>query len=583
MLGVHVSVLVARHVLCGLVMDGTTVGLVLKLDMRLLLVVLVVVVTVGNVRLFMMHGVIVEDTGLVVMVDVLIVVDTLVVDDLVMNGGLNVGSSMLSALDAMAVAVIAVGSIAMLAVAVAVVAVCSIAVLAIGFSVAVAAAMRVVGFVMDRSDCLMNGLMDRLMDGLMDYFIVGNAKASCSTELGRELKGVGLLVVTVGSGKILDVAGEEVVRDIVLHLAAKENFGERKTNGVTELIEVLVIPLSLSIRNLVMHILTIDDKVVFNMEDEIPGVREGLGHLAELVKIGADCSLALFELVGDVVEDVAKVLNGVQDRVEGGVLELVNNTAKALPDMLGIAEALNTVRHFGLYGTGEQTLKNLAHTEEGEVDVRALHGLEVVHLLILLVVNLVKKLLPMVVEVEEEFLMVDHLGLAIKEHGSGLTEVFTGINPLTHTVVVETLTGVLEDVHAVNDERLVGLKKDLLGVEERLGHPLNLLVVVVVDLATVVKHVTDVGDGETELIDGLSGLLVGSVPEATHGVLEMLLNGVSIRHAVGNIGHAVEVEGTDKESLHEAGNFSVVVSVVSLDSDGNHSSSESTIHGLFKF
>ena len=265
------------------------------------------------------------------------------------------------------------------------------------------------------------------------------------------------------------------------------------------------------------------------------------------------------------------------------MLELINNTAEALPDVLGITKALNTVRHLSLNGTSEKTLEDLAHAEESEVDVRALHGLEVVHLLVLLVVDLVKKFLPMVIEVKEKLLVVNHLGFSVEEHGSGLTEVFTGINPLTHTVVVETLTGVLEDVHAVNDERLVGLKKDLLGVEERLGHPLNLLVVVVVDLATVVKHVTDVGDGETELIDGLSGLLVGSVPEATHGVLEMLLNGVSIRHAVGNIGHAVEVEGTDKESLHEAGNFSVVVSVVSLNSDGNHSSSESTIHGLFKF
>lgn len=92
MLGVHVSVLVARHVLCGLVMDGTTVGLVLKLDMGLLLVVFIVIMTVGNVRLFVVHGMIVENAGLVVVMDVFIVVDTLVVNDLVVYGCLLVDS-----------------------------------------------------------------------------------------------------------------------------------------------------------------------------------------------------------------------------------------------------------------------------------------------------------------------------------------------------------------------------------------------------------------------------------------------------------------------------------------------------------
>ena len=165
----------------------------------------------------------------------------------------------------------------------------------------------------------------------------------------------------------------------------------------------------------------------------------------------------------------------------------------------------------------------------------------------------------MVIEIVEEFLMVDHLGLSVEEHGGGLTEVLTSIEPFTHAVVVETLAGILEDVDAVDDERLSSLEEDLLGMEESLGHSLDLLVVMVIDFTTVVKHVTDIGDGETELVDGLGGLLVGSVPEAAHGVFEVLLNRVSVGDTVGNIGHTVEVEGTNKEAFNEAGDLGIVV------------------------
>jgi len=114
----------------------------------------------------------------------------------------------------------------------------------------------------------------------------------------------------------------------------------------------------------------------------------------------------------------------------------------------------------------------------------------------------------MVIEVEEKFLMVDHLGLTVKKHGSGLTEVLSGIDPLAHAVVVETLTSILKDVDAVDNHRLVGLKKDLLGVEERLSHSLDLLVIMMVNLAAVIEHVADVGYSETKLVDSLGGLLV---------------------------------------------------------------------------
>ena len=100
--------------------------------------------------------------------------------------------------------------------------------------------------------------------------------------------------------------------DLVLHLSAHEDFGESKAERVTILIEVLVIPLGQSVRDLVMDILAIDDQVVLDMEDEVPWVGEGLRHLTEFVKVSADGCLALFKLVGDVVDDVTEVLDRVQ-------------------------------------------------------------------------------------------------------------------------------------------------------------------------------------------------------------------------------------------------------------------------------
>jgi len=291
---------------------------------------------------------------------------------------------------------------------------------------------------------------------------------------------------------------------------------------------MLVVPLSLSICNFMMDILTINDQVMLNVENEIPRVGKGLRHLAKLVQVCANGGLALLELVRDIVDDVTEVLDRVQHRVEGGVLQLVNDTTKALPDVLGVAEALDAVRHFGLDRACEHTLEDLAHAEEGEVNVRALHGLEVVHLLVLLVIDLVKKLLPVIVEVEEQLLVVNHLCLSVQKHGSSLAEVFTGVNPLAHTVVMKTLACIFKHIHTVDNQRLVSLKKNLLRVQERLGHSLDLLVVVVVDLSTVVKHITNVRDSKTKLINSLGGLLVRSIPETTHGVLEMLLDWVSI-------------------------------------------------------
>ena len=151
---------------------------------------------------------------------------------------------------------------------------------------------------------------------------------------------VGMVGVAVG--------WESVVWNTVGHLLSKEDLGEGEAERVTELIVVLVLPLGHGVHDFVVNILSVDDEVVVNVEDEVPWVGESLGHRSQLVKVGSDGGLALLELASDVVDNGTEVLDGVKDAVESGVSELINDTADSLPDVLGIAEALNTVWDFGL-------------------------------------------------------------------------------------------------------------------------------------------------------------------------------------------------------------------------------------------
>ena len=146
-----------------------------------------------------------------------------------------------------------------------------------------------------------------LMNGGYDRLVIGNIWVDNSVMGGNDGH------VGGNDWYVMSSSHEIVSWDIILHLASEEDLGEGKTNRVTKLIEVLVLPLSLSIHNLVVHILAVNNQIVLNVEDEVPRVGESLGHLAELVKVGADGGLALLELVGDVVDDVTHVLDGVED------------------------------------------------------------------------------------------------------------------------------------------------------------------------------------------------------------------------------------------------------------------------------
>ena len=62
----------------------------------------------------------------------------------------------------------------------------------------------------------------------------------------------------------------------------------------------------------------------------------------------------------------------------------------------------------------------------------------------------------------------------------------------------------------------------------------------------------------------------------------MLLNGVGIRDTVCDISHAMEIEGTDEETLYEASNLGIVMGIVSLSEDSNECSSKSSLVHLIE-
>lgn len=145
---------------------------------------------------------------------------------------------------------------------------------------------------------------------------------------------------------------------------------------------------------------------------------------------------------------------------------------------------------------------------------------------------------------------------------------------MSHAVVMETLPDVLEHVYSIDDDALGSLKKELLGVEEGLGHPLDLLVVVMVNFPAVVKHITDIADSEPHLVDGFCHLLERSIPEAPHGVLQVLLKGHNFSEAVADVCHAVEVESSNEKSFDEARDFHIMVRIGSSDCGHSQGCSE---------
>ena len=154
-----------------------------------------------------------------------------------------------------------------------------------------------------------------------------------------------------------------------VHLLSEENLGESKTERVSEFIVMLIFPLGHSIHKFVVHVLSINNKVVINMEDKVPWVSECLGHVIKFIEVSSNSCFALLKFSSNIVNDGSHVFNCMENAIESCVSEFINNSSNSLPDVLSIAEALNSMWNFSLNGSSKKTLKNLSHSEEGEVNI----------------------------------------------------------------------------------------------------------------------------------------------------------------------------------------------------------------------
>merc|ERR1719464_2192555 len=140
------------------------------------------------------------------------------------------------------------------------------------------------------------------------------------------------------SSGIFSIVWSEACWNSVRHLLSEEDFREGETEGVSEFVVVLVFPLGKGIHELVVDILAINDQVMVNMEDEVPWIGEGVAHFFKLIKISSNSSFTLLKLSSNILDDVAEVFDGVEDAIEGGVSELVDNSTDSLPDVLGVTK-----------------------------------------------------------------------------------------------------------------------------------------------------------------------------------------------------------------------------------------------------
>ena len=233
---------VVGHISFMLVVDGTFMGLSLELDVGLLLVVLLVV-RVGNVGLLVMDGVVMDNVGLVVMGLVVAI-----------HFSLDVVSGILMTVLVIDVLALVVNGLSV-----------------VGISMGVFVLTMVIVVVMSS---LMSGLV---MDGLvvLRCCVVTRVVVDLGGFVSTSVLPADVGVVSWGVA-VLSGGRKVVTGDVVLHLSAKEDLGESETDGVTELIEVLVLPLGLSIHDLVVDVLSVHDKIVLNVEDEVPRVSECL-------------------------------------------------------------------------------------------------------------------------------------------------------------------------------------------------------------------------------------------------------------------------------------------------------------------
>jgi len=175
--------------------------------------------------------------------------------------------------------------------------------------------------------------------------------AIVSTRLWRPSIGIFSIVSTRfwrPSIGIFSIVWSEACWNSVRHLLSEEDLREGETEGVSEFVVVLVFPLGKGIHELVVDVLAINDQVMVNVEDEVPWIGEGVAHGLELVKISSNSGFTLLKLSSNVLDDVAEVFDCVKDAVKSSMSEFVDNSTDSLPDVLGVAKALDSMGNFSL-------------------------------------------------------------------------------------------------------------------------------------------------------------------------------------------------------------------------------------------
>ena len=214
--------------------------------------------------------------------------------------------------------------------------------------------------------------IDVQVDACTSIFVKLVVSLSSSVDINIKIEIHSSLLAALQVNVYIDVGASVSVSfwwDSICHLLSEEDLGQCKAKRVSKLIVVLVVPLCEGIHELMIDILAVDNEIVVHMEDEVPWVGEGFAHISKLIEVSSSSSFALLKFTGDVKDDVSEVFDGMEDTIERGVSELVDNSTDSLPDVFGIAEALDSMGNFSFDTASKETFKDLSHSEEGEVDV----------------------------------------------------------------------------------------------------------------------------------------------------------------------------------------------------------------------
>mgnify|MGYP007058513396 CR=1 FL=1 len=269
---VYILVLVLNLMVAGnhcmiLMVDWASVRFVLQFNVRLLLVVLLVV-RVEVSRHLVVHGVLVNNAWLIV---VLVVGQAL--DEVVRLLVVVLVVAVLTLMVVMEVIVVDQASLAVMRVVTLVIMV-SDGLVVSGYWLVVSNSLVMSGnWLVMLNGLVVSGVASMVVDWSIDLvdMLIDDVMLHAVVSTINVLR-IAVMTFTVMSG------WQGVNRDLILHLSSHEDLRESEADGVAVFVEVLVLPLGLGVHDFMMDVLSIDNEIVLNMEDEIPWVSEGLGH-----------------------------------------------------------------------------------------------------------------------------------------------------------------------------------------------------------------------------------------------------------------------------------------------------------------